>query len=119
MNDSCTIVDPVDGQPVYDPDTDDYEPVDSDPVYAGKCRIKPRGVAESLELVGDTQITTQDTVLHVPWSAVQVDVNQVVTVDGVSSYTDPTLLGTTYRITAVVRESESTKRILRLEEITG
>lgn len=65
LPDTCSITRPS-GEPVLNETSGDLEPVGTDVVYVGACRVRPRGTDEQDTQVGDLHETLGDYVGTLP-----------------------------------------------------
>lgn len=118
MVDSCTIVRPASGLPVFDPSDGTYDEADDTDVYDGVCRVQ---VMDSLNAqdaeAGGELLTVQRLVLQLPISVTGVRVGDVATIT--SSAMDSDLVGRVYRVVATHAKTHATARRLQCEEVTG
>lgn len=120
MTDTCRITRPGDGEPVFNPETGQYD--DPAPVitYEGKCRISPRqsGASASTATAGDASWQVGEFPLHLP--AIGSELVRVGhTVTYLTAKHDPALVGNTYGITVEPDLSQATARRFRMKRIVG
>lgn len=120
MADECTVqrpsttgtTDPDSGAVTY-PLTPIY-PLQDDP---GICRLKQGGGQGLGALAGGHEYTVQGFQVHFPTTAPPMQVDDLITLTRAAF--DPSLLGTSFRITEVFRQSLASSRRVRVEELTS
>lgn len=66
LPDTCTITRPSADPPTLDPVTLDSDPAPAETIYAGVCRVRPRGTDEQDTQVGDLHETLGDYIATLP-----------------------------------------------------
>lgn len=110
LTDTCTINDAAPA-PVFDPETG-YSSAGGAAVYAGACRIRPAGA--SGRDVGDAPIVLHSYLVTIPWDAVGIAINQVVTI---TDSDDPDMVDRTFRVVDVEGGTGNPHRRLTVEQI--
>lgn len=116
MVDACTIARP-DAEPSWDPETGQYTELESTPVYAGPCRVKPtaRGTREADQGVRDIVVNRYDVALPFDTEAV-VEVGDLLTV---TASADAWLIGRPMVVSSVGLGTTSTARWLTVDDQRG
>lgn len=114
MSDACTIGGESVGQGTWNPTTETYDPDPSTAVYTGRCRIKmPRSMAIEPDAADTTGVVIRPEI-HIPADVTGVMVGHRVTITS-ASY-NPTLVGVTFRVTSLFRDSQATAQRLECTE---
>lgn len=82
-------------------------------VYEGACLLRPNGGERGAD-VGDSPVTIGGYVLALPWDTLDIEVDQVVTID---ESNDPHLLDRTYRVVHVGGGSHNPYRRVGVDEV--
>jgi hypothetical protein len=120
MTDTCTVTRPVAPSSMeLDPVT--LLPVESPPdaVWSGPCRVRLRRVASkggSGSVAGDNPALV-DSTLSVPYSVPTLQVNDIVVVTG--SVESPAFVGTRYRVTGILPNTQATAQRVQIEAVVG
>lgn len=113
MLDTCELRSP-DVQGEMDPDTGQYPMVPGPLLWAGKCKVRmAESVAHTAD-AGERLVVTAQLEVHVPMSAAQVAVDDLVTIT--TSRNDPQLTGRRFRIESQRHGTYLTARRLSVAE---
>ena len=87
------------------------------PVYEGKCKVQQTIAQSNTPVAGEHQFTVLDAAVHLPVSAPDLFVDDVVTID--ASVNDPRLTGRVYRVVEPFRKSFATAQRARVKEVVA
>lgn len=116
MVDACTITRSTATQ-TLDTASGEYVTTPAETVYAGPCRVKPSDNTDRVVDAGGQAVSLFPFVVSLPISAVQHEVDDVVTVT--TSQLDPALAGLVLRVRQVLAGSHMTARRLGCERNAG
>lgn len=92
-------------------------------LFTSPCKLKVgavRSLVPAASEVGNEagrEITSLRSFIHIPVSAPPVQANDIATMTGVGSYTDPQILGRVYKVIAPIRHTHGTARRFAIEEV--
>lgn len=112
MVDACTIRRTTDADPIIDPVTLQLTPVYTT-VYTGKCRLRQGGAMSREREAGERISIGIGVMVSIPVATTGVQVGDEVRV---TTSRDPELVGKTFRVTALERQTDTTARRLECEE---
>lgn len=116
MVDACTITRATGGR-AFNTTLGAYSARTTGTIYTGACQVQIAGNADALTPdVAGADVTVQQLVVKVPVTAQGHRVQDLVTIT--ASTLDASLVGRTYRVTALHGKSFATARRLQCEEIT-
>jgi hypothetical protein len=101
------------GTPAFNETTGAYTPAAPTTVYTGKCRVKPRNLADRVVDAGEQTVSLWPFQVSIPFAAIDVELDDLVTV---TASVDPSLVGRELRIRSVTRGTFVTARRLECEE---
>lgn len=90
-----------------------YDEQTSGLVYTGACLVRPSMLADKPEVYGQEARTFTSADIYLPHDAAAVDLDQEVLIT--SSVTDPQLVGLTWVIRSIIRDSYNTRRQIKVE----
>lgn len=116
MSDTCVVTHGT-GAPTWNPTTEQYDTTPS-VIYTGRCRVKLQAVRMSGEpdAVDRSHVVVAPTV-HVPASVLGLQIGDEVTITAAEF--NLSLVGATFRITSLFRDSQATAQRLDCTEVQG
>ena len=113
MTDACIITHGTQ-VPTWNPATEQYDTTPST-VYTGKCRVKLTGRMSAEPVVGDVEHVVLTPMVHVPSSVLGLQIGDEITIT--SALYNLSLIGVTFRITSLFRDSQATAQRLDCTEV--
>lgn len=118
MTDTCRITAPAAGDPVFNPDTGQYDSPEPVTVYEGKCRIPPRGTTSTATArAGEQSFEVGEYPFDLPLSATDVAPGQTVTY--LTAPHNPDLVGRMFGIVDPVYQSQPVRRRFKIKTAVG
>lgn len=114
--DSCTIRAPSTFG-AMDPDTGLRTETLGTTRYTGRCKVQTYEPFEQTPQSGEHVFTVQRYAVHIPASAAQVQVNDVITITAATL--DSSLVGRRYRVAGLLHKSMATAQRLLVDEVTA
>ena len=114
--DACQILDPLNNtnRGTMNMATYQYDSQASGVVYTGECLLRPMSTLDDdSEQFGQQAVTFTGAHLFLPFDAAVVDLDQEVNIT--ASLTEAQLVGTTWIIRSIIRDSYNTHRKLNIE----
>lgn len=116
MQDTCTIVTPGVGDPVYNPVTNTSAAPGSVEIYTGPVRVQLQAIASDRPLVaGDSLATVRRYVVSIPVGAAVVPKGAIITIS--ASAHDPGLVATKFTVRSVLHKSQATALRMECEKL--
>lgn len=103
MKDQCTVTRGT-SDPVFNPNSGQYEPGAGNQVYAGKCRIQSGTTQASNPEAGGAVFTVERVVLQLPHGT-DLEIGDVATI---TVSVNPALVGNQYRVTGLGEKTHAT-----------
>ncbi len=90
-----------------------YDEQTSSIVYSGPCLVRPAMLADTAQVYGQEARTFTSADLYLPHTAAAIDLDQEALIT--SSVTDPQLVGLTFVVRSIIRDSYHTRRQVKVE----
>lgn len=113
MTDTCVVA--RGGEPVFNPETGQYDTPDGEPVYEGKCRLQSVRAQAANPEAGEMVFTVERVELQLPFGTT-FHVGDTATFT--ASQLSPDLVGSVYRITGLGRKSQATAQRFNVEVVS-
>lgn len=112
MVDQCTVS--RGGEPVFNPETGQYDTTSGAAAYSGKCRIQSGTTQASNPEAGGAVFTVERVELQVPFGTVF----QIGDIATITVSENPALVGNKYRVTGLGEKTHATKQAFNVEVVT-